>query len=126
MTGVLVDSSVWIEYFRGHNVKESFENLLDNSQIYVNDLILSELIPYLIVRKENKVIDLLRRINKFEMHINWQEIISFQVKNIKNGINKIGIPDLLIMQNALQNDLSLFTLDVHFRHLQNIHGFKLY
>ncbi|MBN1620003.1 PIN domain-containing protein, partial [candidate division WOR-3 bacterium] len=121
-----VDSSVWIDYFRGDGIRESFENLLDSNQICVNDLILSEIIPYLIVRKESKVIDLMKKIKKFEMEINWQEIISFQVKNIKNGLNKISIPDLLIIQNALQNDLRLFSLDSNFRHLQKIHGFKLY
>lgn len=126
MTGVLVDSSVWIEYFRGHSVKESFENLLDSNQICVNDLILSELIPYLVIKRENKVIELIKGVNKYEIEIDWQEIISFQVKNIKNGLNKIGIPDLLIIQNAMQNDLRLFSMDLHFRHLQKIHGFELY
>ncbi len=126
MTGVLVDSSVWIEYFRGHNVKESFENLLDSNQICVNDLILSELIPFLVIKRENKVIELIKGVKKYEIEIDWQEIISFQVKNIKNGLNKIGIPDLIIMQNAMQNDLRLFSLDLHFRSLQKIHGFELY
>jgi predicted nucleic acid-binding protein len=34
---------------------------------------------------------------------------------LRNGINKVGIPDLIIAQFALQNNLSLFSLDKHFQ-----------
>jgi predicted nucleic acid-binding protein len=33
---------------------------------------------------------------------------------MKNGINAIGISDLIIAQNAIQNDLHLLSLDKHF------------
>ena len=38
-----------------------------------------------------------------------------QVTCLRNGINKVGIPDLLVAQNAMQHNLSIFSLDKHFR-----------
>jgi predicted nucleic acid-binding protein len=37
-----------------------------------------------------------------------------QVTCLRNGINKVGIPDLILAQHAMQNDLSVFSLDKHF------------
>ena len=47
-------------------------------------------------------------------------------RQLRNGINKVGIPDLIIAQHAIQNNCSLFSLDKHFaflgRHLPlNLH-----
>ena len=33
---------------------------------------------------------------------------------LRNGINKVGIPDLLIAQQAQRHRLCLYTLDRHF------------
>jgi len=45
---------------------------------------------------------------------------------MKNGINKVGIPDLIIAQNAIKNNIPLFSLDKHFLKLSELHGMKLY
>ncbi len=37
-----------------------------------------------------------------------------QITCLKNGIHGIGIPDLMIAQNAMQNDLQLLARDRHF------------
>jgi predicted nucleic acid-binding protein len=37
---------------------------------------------------------------------------------LRNVINKVGIPDLIIAQHAIQNALSLFSLDKHFELLR--------
>ncbi len=51
MKNVLVDSSVWIDYFKGgKNIDVNlFEKLADNNQIVTNQLILAKLIPSLSV-----------------------------------------------------------------------------
>jgi predicted nucleic acid-binding protein len=49
-----------------------------------------------------------------------------QTANLKNGINKVGIPDLIIMQNAQEHSVPLFTLDRHFALMSKIHGITLY
>lgn len=128
MSLVLVDSSIWIEYFRGgKNIdRDRFNSLIDNNQICVNDLILSELIPLLLHKKEFTVTELLKSIKNIPVNIAWDEIVNYQTVNLKNGLNNIGIPDLIIMQNALQNDLLLYSIDKHFQFMKKLHKCKLF
>jgi len=127
MKNVLVDSSVWIDYFKGgKNIDVNlFEKLADNNQIVTNQLILAELIPSLTLKNETEVIDILKTIDCISLAINWVEIIRFQSINLKNGINKVGIPDLIIIQNVLQNDLTLFSLDKHLYLMEKFHKYKM-
>ena len=53
---VLVDSSVWIEYFRGNTKADKLDYLIDIDAILINDLILTELIPFLKIKNQNKLI----------------------------------------------------------------------
>ena len=59
---VLVDTSIWIEYFRSGNNSEELDFLIDENLIVTNDLILAELVPFLKIRKQRKIIELLRLI----------------------------------------------------------------
>ena len=56
---VLVDTSVWISFFRGRKdeaeVCEALDYLLSGDEVVVNDVILSELLPPIVVRKERRV-----------------------------------------------------------------------
>ena len=111
---VLVDTSIWIDYFRGGNDSPQMDFLIDENLLVINDLILTELIPFLKIRNEVRVIDLLNNINRLELSINWNEIIDYQYKCLRKGLNGVGIPDLLIAQNAKQNGCKIYTLDNHF------------
>ena len=117
---VLVDTSIWIEYFRSGNNSDILDFLIDENLIVTNDLILAELIPYLRVQNQRKIIKLFHNINKLELLINWGQIIEFQFKCIKNGLNGIGIPDLIVAQNAKQNQCKIYTLDRHFELMKDI------
>jgi hypothetical protein len=117
---VLVDTSIWVEYFRSGNHSEKLDLLIDENLIVTNDLILAELIPFLRVRNQSKIIYLLKNINRLELSINWDQIIEYQFKCLKNGLNGIGIPDLLIVQNAEQNHCAIYSLDNHFRLMKDI------
>ena len=117
---VLVDTSVWVEYFRSGNNFDKLDFLIDENLVVINDLILAELIPFLKVRNQRKLITLLNKINKLEIMVNWQQLIDYQYKCLKKGINGIGIPDLIIAQNAKQNHCSIYTLDNHFNLMQDV------
>jgi predicted nucleic acid-binding protein len=41
---VLVDTSIWIEYFRTGNNSDKLDFLIDENLIVINDLILAELV----------------------------------------------------------------------------------
>ena len=117
---VLVDTSIWIEYFRTGNNSEKLDFLIDENLIVINDLILAELIPSLKVRNQRKIVNLLHDIGKLELSINWDQIIEFQFKCLKNGLNGIGIPDLIVAQNAKQNHSEIYSLDSHFKLMKDI------
>ena len=112
---VLVDSSIWVDYFRGKETAGSVDWLIDEGVIATNELILSELLPALIMRKQGKLVSLLKEIPRLPLAIDWDEIVANQVICLSKGINNLGIPDLIIAQNAIQHDASLITRDKHFR-----------
>ncbi len=126
MIGILVDTSVWIDYFKGGQNSIDLGVLIDENLIVTNDIILAELIPYLKIKKQFAVIRLLQEIKRLPMPINWSEIIELQVKCLKTGANGVGIPDLIIAQNAKANNCSIYSLDKHFRLLKQIMKIELY
>ncbi len=117
---VLVDPSIWIDYFRGGENSTDMDFLIDENLIITNDIILAELIPYLKIKKQTKVVNLLYEVTKIPLDIHWKEIIEFQLKCLKSGANGVGIPDLIIAQNAKQNHCAIYSLDKHFRLLSKI------
>ncbi len=124
--GVLVDTSIWIDYFKGGDDSTDLSTLIDENLVVTNDIILAELVPYLKVKKQVAVVKLLQEINRLPMQINWDEIVEFQVKCLKAGANGVGIPDLIIAQNAKANNCKVYSLDKHFRLLKQTIKVKLY
>ena len=122
---ILVDSSVWIDYFRSGKNTKTLDTYIEQNLICTNYLILSELIPFLKIKKQTRVIDLLYQVNRIPLNIDWVKIINYQMKCLKNGINKIGTADLIILDNVIQNDLTLYTLDKHFNLMSDIIKFDI-
>ena len=123
---VLVDSSIWIDYFRGGEKSKDLDCLIDENLIATNEIILTELIPYLKVKRQTKLIQLLREIDTLPLNIHWEEIIEFQVKCLRAGANRVGIPDLIIAQNVIQNRCKVYSIDKHFRLMNPILKVGLY
>lgn len=122
---VLVDTSIWIEYFRSGNSSEKLDFLIDENLIVINNLILAELVPSLRIRNQQIIVKLLNNISKLELSIDWGQLIEFQFKCLKNGLNRIGIPDLIIVQNAKQNQCEIYSLDNHFILMKDILELRL-
>ena len=116
---VLVDTSVWIDYFRSGNESEKLDFLIDENLVVINDLILTELVPLLIVKKEKKVVNLLKKIKKHSISLDWEEIRDYQVSCLKSGSSGIGIPDLLIAQNSIQHNVAIYSIDKHFKFMHD-------
>jgi predicted nucleic acid-binding protein len=123
---ILVDTSVWINYFSGHEGTLALNQLIDTNNVCINDLILAELIPSIRHLREHELGDLLYSIHKLNLVIDWNRIIHMQTENLRQGLNKVGIPDLVIAQNAIDHDVELFTLDKHFSLMSGINGLKLF
>jgi hypothetical protein len=97
---------VWIEYFKGTKTFLFINELILNNNICINDLILTEILPSIIHKKEFALVDLLKSIKKYEINISWEELQHFQSLNIKNGLH--------IVQNCIQNNCKLLSCDKQF------------
>lgn len=123
---VLVDTSVWIQYFRNDSGDDNLDYLIDENLVVTNDLILAELVPFLKAKRQYKLIRLLNEISRLPLLIDWEGIIDYQYKCIKNGINGVGIPDLIIAQNASQNNCEIYSFDRHFHMMGEVLKIRLF
>ncbi len=123
---ILIDTSIWVDYFKKGEQSLKLDDLLLDDLAVINDIILAELIPLLRLKKQVTIIDLLKNVVTYPLIIDWNQIIEWQTMCLNSGINGIGIPDLLITQNAAQNNLPVYSLDKHFRSLAKITGLRLF
>ena len=122
---VLVDSSVWIDYFKVGKETTELEYIIDNNFVVTNDLILTELVPFLRLQGLAPLIEAFASVAKLPLFIDWAEIQDFQLSCLKAGVNGIGIPDLIIAQNAIHNESFIFSFDKHFKLIQQVLDIKL-
>lgn len=123
---VLVDSSAWIAYFRGDQKAEPLDWLIDEDLVATNDAILAELLPVLIVRRQHRLAEVLKSVHHLPLTIDWSWVIDTQITCLRSGINKVGIPDLIIAHNAIHHRASLFTFDKHFRLISEVLPLTIY
>lgn len=121
---VLVDSSVWIDYFKDGG-SDLLSKLLEEDLVCINELIFTEIAPILIKTNQTEVVESLRSLEFVPLNIDWVGVRNYQVLNLRNGINKVGIPDLIILQQVVEEKIALFSLDKHFSLIQNHVQFEL-
>ena len=122
----LIDSSVWIEYFRNGTSYEKVDFLIDENLVVINNLILAELIPFLKLKNHRKLVQLLSNVNKLLVTVDWEQLVDFQYTCLKNGLNGVGIPDLIIVQNAVQHNCKIYSLDKHFLEMSRLLAFDIF
>ena len=121
----LVDSSAWIEYFKGNRKYAFLNDLIETNAISTNDIFLTELLPPIIHKEEHKLAELLSEVMKYTLTVDWQEIQNIQLLNLKRGNNNIGISDIIIAQNCMQNGLKIIAHDKHFAAMSKYLPLKL-
>jgi len=121
---VLIDSSVWIEYFKTGGI-EKLDRLIEEDLACINELILTELSPALRLKNETEILEGLQAVSMIPLNIDWEIVRDYQLINLKNGINKVGIPDLIILQQIIDEKITLFSFDKHFRLMQSHLNFDL-
>lgn len=122
---ILVDTNIWIGYLQQGRF-ELLTSLLHNDQAVINDIILSELLPYLYHSKQFGAAEALVEVTIVPLDIFWPGVVQLQLDNLRNGINRVGIPDLLIAQQALQQDLHLWSIDKHFSLISQHTALKIF
>jgi len=111
---VLIDSSVWIDFFKGNERVAFVSDILLEGLVCTNEVVLTELLPSMRAKREVNLIKLMRQVRKFDMEIDWSQLRNIQLLNLQNGNNKVPLTDIMIVQNCIQNDLQILTTDKHF------------
>lgn len=78
MSKILVDTSIWIDYFKGKDKAFPLIELIEGNRIVTNDLILAELLPSINKMQDIELRDLLLSLPKAPLQINWQMNIEMQ------------------------------------------------
>jgi predicted nucleic acid-binding protein len=123
---ILVDSSVWIDYFKGNERTKTLDLFIELDLAATNELILTELLPFLRHHNEKEIFSMLSILPRIELEIFWEGIREIQKLNLKRGVNNVGIPDLIVAQQCIDKNLELWTFDKHFRLMAEYLELKIY
>ncbi|OGW50318.1 MAG: hypothetical protein A2Z50_02140 [Nitrospirae bacterium RBG_19FT_COMBO_42_15] len=122
---ILTDTSVWIEFFKlKSKIGDRLEYLLIENSIWTCGIIMFELLQGVKSEPEKvKILDKLSSLPYVEMtDILWQKSAELSISLKKEGLN-LPLSDIFISAIAIENNLSVFTIDKHFEQMPNL---KLY
>lgn len=126
---VMIDSSVWITYFRDENYKLTpfIKELMEKDQVYINGIILVELLKG--AKSEKNYRDLKNSLNGLHfLEIDkglFDSISEAAFKLRKKGVT-VPLTDLVIAIQSIENDLTLIEDDRHFEFIRDHFPLKLY
>ena len=126
---ILVDTSIWINFFREKSSPTggTLDTLLEEGKVCICGLIEAELIPGLRQVDRSKVWSLLAGLPRLEIPLDiMPDLINIQEKALSQGRGPFSIPDLLLAAVALRNSLPLFSLDRHFEAISQLTGLQLW
>lgn len=120
---ILVDTSVWIEYFRNtaFSFQSQLETIMENDAVFVPKIVIAELLQGAKSDKEVKIIeDFLEAFHIIDQtEDSWIEAgrLSFTLK--KKGKN-IHLIDCYIAVIAREHGCRIFTLNRHFQEIRKV------
>ena len=123
--GVIVDTSVFISFFRGtEKIAEKVTELLENNKVIITGIIIAELLQGMKDLKEQKDIsDILAEISILEITTDiWIKAGKLALSLRRKGIT-LPLTDVAIATLAIEHNLQIFTIDKHF---EQIPGVKVY
>ena len=126
-SGTLVDTSVWIDFFRGvPSIKIALEKLLAKDEIFTAGPVLYELLQGVRLPEEKKQVkEALLSTNYLEITSNdWEEAALLSSTLRAQGIT-LPMTDILIGHLAKARNLEVISLDPHFDQIPGIKHRKL-
>lgn len=117
---ILVDSSVWIDYFNGINNIETdkLDKILGIEEVAIGDLILTEVLQGFRSDKDYKVAkDALMSLNIYEMlgtELALKSVYNFR-KLRKQGVTIRKTADVIIATYSIENEMPLLFSDKDFQ-----------
>jgi predicted nucleic acid-binding protein len=123
--GILVDTSVWIEFFKQRSeIGSILETLILDNSVWVCGVVLFELMQGVKSDREKSLIkETLSTLEYVEMTTSlWLKAADLSASLKKKGIT-VPLSDIFLAVIAIEHNLQIFTLDKHF---ERIPGVKLY
>jgi len=125
---VLIDTSVWIDYFRERDKRlcEKVDELLSLSEVFVPKVVIAELTQGAVSEKEIAVIEeFVEAFNVIDQEEStWAKAgrLSFSMK--RKGIT-VNLVDCYIAVMAHENNCRIFSLDTHFKDIKKFLNIEL-
>lgn len=115
-TGVLVDTSVWSEFFRGDTpVAGTLVGLLEADRVVTTGVVIYEIAQGIRSTKEKlRITALLSDLTYIEMTRELWESAGATARSLRERGVTLPVSDILLAAIALKRDLTLLTLDTHF------------
>jgi len=126
MKKILIDTSIWIDYFKGIEAVTEAINDLDAGTTCITGPVMTELIQGVKNKKESKDLVLaLESLPRLEITgQDWIDAGTFGSTLRQKGIT-IPLPDLIIFTVALNNNCAIWSRDKHFQTIKETTGSDL-
>lgn len=125
-TKIIVDTSVWIEFFRDEksSISNHLKQLLRSGQVALVGMVLAEILQGVKNPREARLVkSSLESLDFMEIEIAvWQQAGESSAQLRRKGLT-IPLSDIIIASAAIAGDCEVFTLDPHF---DKIPGVKLH
>ncbi|HYA12238.1 MAG TPA: PIN domain-containing protein [Thermodesulfovibrionales bacterium] len=125
--GVLVDTSVWIEFFKQHSeTGDKLSELIIKNVVWTCGIVLFEIIQGVKTEDEKAtLLETLLILPYVEMtQPLWQKAGELSATLKKKGVN-LPLSDIFIATICLEHKLSIFTLDKHFEQIPGVRIYKM-
>lgn len=125
---ILVDTSIWIEYFKNNRIfVPVIEKNLNLENILITGPVISELLYGVKGSKEYEMLSSsISAVPYIEcLYEDWVETGKVLYSLREKGIS-IPLTDVLIAAIAIREDALVFSQDKHFKYISNITDLKLY
>lgn len=120
---VLIDTSVWVEYFRGEAaaISDKVDKLLSEGEVCVPKIILAELLQGAKSEREISVIeDFFEAFTILDQSQDTWLTAGKLSRRLKNKGKTVHLIDCYIAVIAQENGCAIFTLDDHFKEIQKV------
>ena len=122
MPRVLVDTSVWISFFRGtDNLPGQFRELLQSQQLVTCGIVIAELLAGVRNAHERESIETgMAGLDYLEMNQSTWNLVGTTLAGLRRAGKTLPISDVILAALAIENDCSVLTFDRHFRSISNV------
>lgn len=118
---ILIDTSVWIEYFRNRssNISNKVDEALSKKEVFVPKIVIAELIQGAKSEREVSIIrDFLEAFHIIDQKEDTWVKAGELFFNLKKKGKMVNLTDCYIAVIAQEHHCQIFTLDEHFKEIQ--------